>query len=816
MKPSQSDSHGPGRSARVGSGRDGLAMNALVRRVLACAVFALAILLPNPGPFGLGRVALGPEDAAALPHTPEPSVFYTKSLRLEPGQDPTRLGLRDQLVRLGYRGRDAIEVDTGEFHASGKRISIGRRAFQGPDGPVAATRLRIDLGKHGRIQKIRDAAGRRLAFAELEPERLASSESERIAIRTTLAEMPEHLVRAVLEVEDQHFYEHGGLDLSRIIGAGLANLRAGRVVQGGSTITQQLVKNVYLTQERTLWRKLREARLARQLEARLSKDEILEAYLNEIYLGQDRSREVHGAGAGAWHYFSKPIGELSLADSALLAGLIRGPNLYRPHEYPERTRERRDQVLDQLLRSGTIGADAYRQAIEAPLGLRRGPMEVAAAGYFTDLARPELLALVEPHEVERESLSIHTSLDGRLQRVAARAAREGLAALERQYPKLERSDSPLQTAIVALDPRSGEVLALVGGRSWIDSPFNRAVHARRQPGSAFKPIVALSALARNGRISPTHTLASVLIDEPLEIEIDENKFWSPANHDREYRGSVTLRDAMEQSLNVPMTRLALDIGPLQIIRTARRLGIESKLRPVPSLALGTYEVSPLELTRAYATLAASGRRPTLRAIRSVYTANRELRLKLGPASRRVYSSDETYLVTSALRGVVDRGTGRGLRARGLSAPLAGKTGTTNQYRDGWFVGYTPDLVVGVWVGFDDGRSMGLSGSRSALPVFARFLREALAGDASNAFSVPRGIARLDVDPETGLRADRICSGRPEVFIAGTEPLESCGDRLWGERRYGRFYRDDRELEHSRVGARISRRKPGVRRGWRRP
>jgi penicillin-binding protein 1B len=289
------------------------------------------------------------------------------------------------------------------------------------------------------------------------------------------------------------------------------------------------------------------------------------------------------------------------------------------------------------------------------------------------------------------------------------------------------------------------------------------------------------------------------------METDEDELWSPENHDREFRGEVTLRTAIEQSLNVPMTRLALDVGPMQVVRAARRLGIRSRLRPVPSLALGTYEVTPLELTRAYATLAAGGRRPEIHPVHAVFDADRDLRLRVTPGSRRVYAADEAYLITSALRGVVERGTGR--RVAAARVPVAGKTGTTNDYRDGWFVGYTTQLVVGVWVGFDDGRSLGLSGSRTGAPLFARFVQDAHVGPTPAEFRPPRGMERASVDPQSGLLADSFCTGAPEDFLEGTAPTETCAGGFWSRRSFGRLFNEypnseeEDSKEHANIRAR---------------
>jgi penicillin-binding protein 1B len=665
------------------------------------------------------------------------------------------------------------------------------------------------------IEWVEDESGQGLDQALLEPEKLyAGPEGSAERVPVALAEMPDHLVSAVLAVEDRRFYDHWGVDLRRVAGAAVANLRARRVVQGGSTLTQQLAKNRFLSARRTPTRKIREAAMALVLEARHSKDEILEAYLNDIYLGQDGAAAIRGVGAAARTFFGKDVSRLEPRESALLAGLIRGPNLYSPIRHPQRARERRDLVLGLMRQRGDLSEAAYQRARRASLGVRRSTPPPRAGRYFTDYVRQDLAGRLG-RGARAPGLAVFTTADLTLQLAAEAAVRDGLARLERDRPALRRGGEPLQAALVALDPRTGEILALVGGRDYGASQFNRVTQARRQPGSAFKPVVALAALAHR-----SHTLASVLEDEPLSVETPLGP-WRPVNYDREYRGSVTLREALERSLNVPFARLGLDIGPDRIVETARRLGIESPLRPLPSLALGAAELTPLELARAYGVLAAEGNLAEAHGIVAVVkgngkgeTGNPAERVSRFPSPvSRAFDAGETYLVTSALEGAVERGTGRGLRSMGYWGPVAAKSGTTNDHRDAWFVGYTPSLVVAVWVGFDDGRSVGLPGARAALPIFGRFLVEATGngnGETGNAggFEPPREVEIVEVDRASGLRAGWGCGGEPEYFLEGTAPEREAGDcgsywtvRRWASREGTRLYREiapriERELRLS--------------------
>jgi penicillin-binding protein 1B len=693
-----------------------------------------------------------------------PVRFYARPTVLQPGTPVARDQLEASLERLGYVVTRRREVGIGEFRPGRSDWVIGRRAFRLGEmaDPGGVTIIRLDYDQ--RVESLEDGEGRRMRRVLLEPEVLhvATGKHREDRVPVALAEVPEHLVDAVLAVEDRRFFDHWGVDVKRVAGAFVANLRARRVVQGGSTLSQQLAKNLYLSSRRTPTRKARELAMALALEARHSKEEILEAYLNEIYLGQNGALAVHGVGRAAQFYFGKDVRRLEPRESALLAGMIRGPSLYSPLRNPARARERRDLVLAMMRDQGALSDADYRRARGAGLGVRRSAPRVRAGRYFADYLWADLDqrlggALREP------GLAVFTTLDMGLQVAAEDAVRDGLARLERDRPALRRGGTPLQAALVALDPHTGEIVAMVGGRDYGVSQFNRAVLARRQPGSAFKPVVALAALAER-----SHTLASVLEDTPLSVVTPVGR-WEPVNYDQNFRGAVTLRGALERSLNVPFARLGLAIGPERIVETARRLGIESPLQPVPSLALGAAEVTPLEMARAFGVLAAEGYLADPQGVLAVVDAKGEVRRRVTLDGVRAFGAGETFLVTSALEGAVERGTGRGLRQFGYRGPVAAKSGTTNDYRDAWFVGYTPALVVAVWVGFDDGRSVGLPGARAALPIFARFLAVARGGDEARGFSVPRDVNVVDVVPESGLRAGWGCAGEPEYFLDGTVP-----------------------------------------------
>jgi penicillin-binding protein 1B len=715
-----------------------------------------------------------------------PTRIYARPIVLYPGMPLDGGRIEANLQRLGYRRVRRGTVDIGEYRDGSRRWIIGRRAFRLYDrldpGGVAVVRL----GWDGRIRGLEDARGRRLRSVALEPELIGSAPGSSVEDRipVPLSHVPDHVVNAVLSVEDQHFFEHDGLDLKRIAGAALANVRAMGIVQGASTITQQLAKNLFLSPKRSLIRKIREMAMAETLERRYTKEEILEAYLNQVYLGQDGAVAIHGVGRAAQFYFGKDVSQLDTSEAALLAGIIRGPSLYSPFRHPEAATQRRNLVLALMGERGLLSEDALREAKKAPLGLRDKPERTRVGRYFVDYVAEELAA-VHGRKVLERGVSVLTTLDMGLQRTAEDAVRKGLARLDVEYPRLAREGAPLQAALVALDPRSGEIRAMVGGRDYGASQFNRVANAHRQPGSSFKPIVALAALSQgNG-----YTLATSLRDEPYSLETPVG-LWEPSNYDRRFRGSVSLRQALERSLNVPFARLGVDVGPELIIETARNLGLQSFLNPVPSLALGSSEVTPLEMTQAFGVVAANGFRADPHATLGVFGPGGEVLSRTEADGEQVYTAAEAYLVTSALLGAVEHGTGRGLRTFGYRGPVAAKSGTTNDFRDAWFIGYTPSLAVGVWVGFDDGSSIGLPGSRAALPIFARFLVGAVGPDGDGDFFMPWGVEVVEVDAETGLRGGRGCRGEPEVFLTGTAPRTSCsrywssGRRSWSSRSRG--------------------------------
>jgi penicillin-binding protein 1B len=710
-------------------------------------------------------------------HFRVPSRVYSAPTILYPGLDSKRIDLRGILARLGYReAADTKQLAPGRYSWGRNRVRIHLRAFEHPSRPEPARDVVLRLSGTV-IEEVRELPrGRELGAVLLEPELVGSyygpDREQRELV--TLEEVPDHLVDAVLAVEDQRFQTHPGIDVRRIAGAMLANLRAGSIRQGGSTLTQQLVKNFFLTPERTLKRKLQEATMALLVELRYDKRAILTAYLNEIYFGQRGATAVHGVGEAARLYFGKRAHDLTVAESALLAAIIQSPNGLSPHRDPERATQRRNLVLELMHSQGRIDQRTLAEAREAPLQVAAVTPEPGDARYFLDLLRRHLSEVYDSEVLTSDGLRIYSTLDRRLQRIAASVLRDGIERLEASYPKLRHDDpaAVLQGCLVAMRPQTGELLALVGGRNYGDSQFDRCTQARRPTGSVFKPFVYIAALEPQPG-GPAITLADFLDDSPLEIKTS-NGMWRPENYDRNFNGRVPVREALERSLNVATARLANDIGIRRVADVARRLGVTSPMPLVPSLALGTADVSPLEIARAYATIASGGVRPEIQTIEDLVDAEGRTLERRQLGFERVLDSGTAFLVTSMLAGVADRGTARAVRATGLQGPLAAKTGTTDEERDLWFVGFTPEIVAVVWIGFDKPESIGVPSSVGALPVWRRFIEEESGGRIRGTFLRPAELEHVYIEPSTGALALSGCpERRPEYFLPGTTPDTFC-------------------------------------------
>ncbi|MGH7322796.1 MAG: PBP1A family penicillin-binding protein [Candidatus Rokuibacteriota bacterium] len=712
-----------------------------------------------------------------LSRTREAAIVHAAGQRLGAGVSVDAADVAGTLRRLQYEEVTHPPRRPGEFRRGPSTWEIHLNPRDGSTERQPAVFVRLHL-QGARIAAISEADGTRLSTVELEPEVLSGLSGTVGEVRrpVRLPEVPNHLITALLATEDHRFFDHGGIDVLGVLRASWVNMRRGEIAQGGSTLTQQLVKNLALTPKRTWDRKIREAVLAVVLERRYRKADILEAYLNAVYLGHHGGLAVYGVGAAAQTYFETDVGLLSLAESALLAGMVRAPNSYSPAQNLDRGRERRDFVLSRMRDLGLVDASTLAAATREPIRISPGSPSRRLAPYYLDYVRAQAEERLGSEGLHGD-LRIYTTLDPVLQRAAERALARGLDGLESRVARLRRPRGapPLQGAIVALDPATGEIRALVGGRDYTASQFNRATHARRQPGSAVKPFVFLAALRYGpGGGLPRFTPASMIDDEPLTLTYDRVT-WTPRNYKDRFEGSVTLRRGLERSLNAATVRLAQEVGLETVIRTARDVGLTSPMAPVPAVSLGGFEVTPLELAIGYATLANGGERVTPTAIRAV--VSRGVAEKPPAMSRTaVLRAEEAFVITHLLRGVMDRGTGAAARTLGIQGPVAGKTGTTNEGRDAWFVGYTPRLVVLVWIGFDERDVLSLSGADAALPIWADFMRTAVAVTPSGDLSAPPFVTFHDVNPVNGKLASQYCPLRiREAFLPFTEPRDVCTD-----------------------------------------
>ncbi len=573
-----------------------------------------------------------------------------------------------------------------------------------------------------------------LAFASVVPE---------YRIFVPLSKIPMVLRQAIIAAEDARFYQHGAVDLRGIARATIKNLMAAQIKEGGSTITQQLAKTLFLSHARTIERKVRELELAWDIEQRYSKDQILEMYLNSIYFGHG----AYGVEAAARTYFSKSVTELSLPEAALLAGLPRAPGRYSPLIDSARAKARRQYVLDRMVATGVLRKGQAQRAGRAPIQVHPLFQSKARAPWFVDYVRQQLDSRLGAVLVRQGGLKIYTTLNLSMQRAALASVRLGIAAVtSRQARPANGRDAPVEGALIALDPRTGEIKAMVGGSDYGRSQYNRTVQARRQPGSAFKPFVYAAAFERG------LTSATLIEDAPIEFRIERDgrmETWSPENVDRRYRGPVTLRMALEESINVPTVRLIQEVGVDPVIGLARRLGITSELRREYALALGVSEVSLLELTSAYQPFANRGMLSPPVAIRRVVGPGHAILEEHSPVEQRVLSEELAFLVTSIMEGVVERGTGKA--ARRVGRPVAAKTGTSQAAEDLWFIGYTPSLVAAVWLGYDQRRSLGSheTAGKLAAPIWVDFMKQSLGGKPVEAFVPPEGVIQVSVNRRTG-------------------------------------------------------------------
>jgi penicillin-binding protein 1B len=685
---------------------------------------------------------------------PQPSRLYGRVPELTLGQTCKLEELAGQLAGLGYEDQRGGLSRTGTFSLRAETLRVGLRRFPTPAGWAGGQPLLVEV-RDGRIARLR-LGDRQVARAAFDPPLLASfygpAGEERWPVR--LEELPDHVVQAVLAAEDDGFFHHSGLSASAIARAAWVDLRGREVRQGGSTITQQLVKNLYLPRRRSLLRKTKEALLAEIVELRHDKRSILEAYLNTIYWGRSGAANLIGLGAAARAWFGRPPDELNLAQAATLAAMIRAPADYSSPARAAVLVGRRNRVLARLADLGWVGAEAARRARAAPLGANSQPARQLeprpCAPWFADLAAQEARRRFGVTDLAGGGYLLFSTLDAGEQRRAEAALAAELAVLggSKQRPARTapgQEQQGLEAALVSVDPRDGGIRAYVGGRDYRRSQFDRLAQAHRPLGSAFKPVVYAAAFDLG-----VATPATLLEDSPVVVRTG-GAFWEPQNYDRAFRGWVTARGALEQSLNIPTVRLALAVGMRRIASLAGAMGLGVPPPAVPALALGAVEASPLEVARMYSTLATLGLRPTLHGLDTVRDRNGiVLPGEEVPPARRVLAAPTAYLVTSLLQGAVDHGTGSAVRRQGLADPLAGKTGTTSDRRDSWFAGYSADRVTVVWVGYDDDSKTRFSGATAAVPMWGRFMLAVRPAGGFPGFAAPPGLIDDEAATRTGL------------------------------------------------------------------
>ena len=697
-----------------------------------------------------------------------PARVYGRPLELYVGAAISPEQLTAELAHLGYR-KVNTPTQPGSWTRNAGHFKILTRSFQFWDGTEPARTLELRF-KSQRLAMMKDKAMGELALMRLEAPEIGSIHPAHKEDRLLVArsQLPDLLVKLLLAVEDRAFYHHHGIDPRGIVRAIWANIRAGRLTQGGSTLTQQLIKNFYLTSDRTIWRKINEAVMALLLEVHYDKDEILEAYANEIFLGQDGSRAIHGFGLASRFYFNRPLQELDLARQALLVALIRGPSYYNPRAHPERAKARRNLVLDILQGQGFVDAATASKAKRKELGLsQRASRSGGSYPAFMDFVRRQLHRDYREEDLSSEGLRIFTTLDPWIQQQAERALSERLQVLEREH---KLPPGRLQGASVIVSRESGEVLAVVGGRETKYAGFNRALDAVRPIGSLIKPAIYLTALLQPER----YTLITKLNDSSVSIRGPKGDVWSPNNYDHQLHGEILLHQSLANSYNLATVRLGMELGLDEIVKTLRKLGVKRPIQPVPAMLLGAVALSPMEVAQFYQTLGAGGFHTPIKGIREVLAADG------GPLQRyplnvsNAFSRAPVFLLNRIMQEVVRSGTGKGL-SRFLSPELniAGKTGTTDELRDSWFAGFSGDMVAVVWTGRDDNTPAGLTGASGALQVWGDTMRKIKPAPLD--LLQPDDVERVWIAMESGLRADEHCAeAQLYPFVAGSAPTIESG------------------------------------------
>ncbi|MDC5704150.1 penicillin-binding protein 1B [Vibrio europaeus] len=678
-----------------------------------------------------------------------PTVVYARILNLAPGDSITIQEVRNELDVLNYRKVRQPRYP-GEYSSSSTKIELIRRPFEFSDGPEPDRHVMLHFSKNSleRIQSLETKGD--LGYLRIEPKMLGMLEKnhdeQRLFVKRV--QFPEVMIDALLATEDRDFYHHDGVSPLAIARALVVNVKAGRTVQGGSTLTQQLAKNLFLSSDRTLWRKIREAYIALILDHRYSKDRILEAYLNEVYLGQSRGQAIHGFGLAARLYFGQPIQELRIDQLALLVGMVKGPSYYNPIRFPERAKKRRDLVLRLMMQQGTLTASEYDMAASRSLDIQDNPQIASRQPAYFQQLKIELREKVGEAFQSDVGLKVFTSLDPVSQH-------ELEQAIAKKIPQLASvAGKSLEGAAVAVDRHSGEIRAMVGGKRTGYDGFNRALNASRQIGSLAKPAVYLTALEQPEK----YNLATTLHDKPISLKGSKGNVWSPRNYDRKFRGDVPLYIALAKSLNVPTVELGMRLGIPSVVKTLEKLGVDkNEIRPVPSMFLGSFTLTPFQVAQMYQTLTNSGKQARLSALRSVISLDGNVLYQSLPRVSQTVDQQAAWLTTYAMKRGVLEGTGRYLNSQFGWAALAGKTGTSNDTRDSWFVGVDGREVTTIWLGRDDNKPTKLTGSSGALRVYAEYLKHRIPEKLTLPW--PQGVSTLGFAKTAQGSLDLDCSNQ---------------------------------------------------------
>ena len=694
-----------------------------------------------------------------------PSLVYARPLEIYQGLALKPSDFESELQLIGYKRMEAMPAIPGQYRQwEDKHFEVITRDFHFGDGHQKGGAIRVDFSDDAVLSVTSLYGNAELALVRLEPVRIAGIypgiAEDRQLMR--LDEAPDNLVLTLLAVEDRRFYQHHGIDPRAIARAMLNNIISSDALQGGSTLTQQLVKNLFLDSERSLLRKINEAIMALLLEYHYDKKTILETYLNEIYLGQDGARAIHGFALASEFYFDKPLNQLSRDQLAMLVGLVKGASWYDPRRHPERALQRRNQVLQQMADQAVINSAQLTALQSRPLVVKASAHK-ASNRYpaFIDLVKRQLHDDYNQDDLQSAGLKIFTTLDPLVQRAVEQAVKAVLPELEKQYVKA----SNLQTAVIVTAPDNGDIQALVSDRDPLAAGYNRALDATRQIGSLVKPAVYLAALQQPEK----YTLATMLDDTPLSLKERSGRIWTPKNYDGKFREKLPLFVALEDSRNIPAVRLGLDVGLPKITRTLADMGVEREVPTYPSLMLGAFNLTPYEVTRMYQTLAGKGSRIPLRAIREVTTADGELLSRYPIELKQTLKSEDVYLVNTVLHRVTQVGTAKSL-ATALTTQVAGKTGTTDDTRDSWFAGFADNRLAVVWVGRDDNAPTSLTGSSGALRVWTRMMQNLPLTDLH--LDLPETLELQWIDSNTGELSAQGCEAAVELpFYPGSAPQQ---------------------------------------------